>query len=107
MQTSKISLMSFRSQGDQREHSDMADRYLFSSDRIELRFNTIFNPNSKKKNEQKKENDTVLTFVQISISNLSVNYLWYFKNNTIKTWYLNLKQRHYKDYLRLNNTRAD
>lgn len=78
MQTSKISLMSFRSQGDQREHSNTADRYLFSSDRIKLMFNSFkTNPNPKNKTKQ-----AVLLFVQISISKLSVNY-WYFKNNTL------------------------
>lgn len=53
MQTSKISLRSFRSQGDQREHSDTADRYLFSSDRIQLRFNRFSLILKSKKTKQK------------------------------------------------------
>lgn len=67
--------MSFRSQGDQREHSNMADRYLFSSDQIQLWFNRLFlYPNTKIKQKENKEK-AVLLFVQISISKLSVNYI--------------------------------
>lgn len=105
MQTSKISLRSFRSQGDQREHSDAADRYLFSSDRIQLRFNRfsliLKSKKTKQNKKTRKETKAVLLFVQISISKLSVNY---FKNNTIKRSYLNLNQRHYNGYLRLNKS---
>lgn len=52
--------MSFRSQGDQRENSNMADRYLFSSDRIELRFNRFFSLILKKKKKQKRNSCAII-----------------------------------------------
>lgn len=75
MQTSKISLMSFRSQGDQREHSDAADGYL-SLPLIQPHYALIgFYPNSIRNNKKTQtKTKAVLLFVQISISKLSVNY---------------------------------
>lgn len=105
MQTSKISLMSFRSQGDQREHSNMADRYLFSSDQIQLWFNRFFlYPNTKNKTKRKQRKSCAIICTDIHLQALCKLY---FKNNTIKESYLNLNQRHYNGYLRLNNARAN
>lgn len=73
MQTSKISLMSFRSQGDQRERSVTADGYLFSSDQIQLQFN-CFCFLKILILKTKKGKKAVPLLAQISIAKLSVNY---------------------------------
>lgn len=100
--------MSFRSQGDQREHSDMADTYL-SFTRINLNYALIvflkfLILKNKQKENQHKEIKAVLLFVQISISKLCKLLISQKKNNTLNKSYLN--QRHYNGYLRLNKRKV-